>query len=156
MSKGFGSFRLGKLSGASEFSELLEDNAESNADGGGLACQVSEECSRVPQRLPGPFVWYFELRICVFWSAESEELVVIKKDQYHWSKIFVLLNQLMLVSWWWCIINVSHRGTVFRKLFFQGQYSTHKLRSEEAKTAFQIAGICWNRPWVENFCFRTW
>lgn len=51
MTKGFGSFLLGTLLGASEFSELLEDNAESNADGGGLACQVSEERSKSPSKV---------------------------------------------------------------------------------------------------------
>lgn len=72
MTKGFGSFLLGTLLGASEFSELLENNAESNADVEAWFVKSPRNVRRVPQRLLGPLV-------CVFWSAESEELVVIKE-----------------------------------------------------------------------------
>lgn len=51
------------------YSGNLEDTAESSADNGGRACEVSEG----RKILPGLFI-YFVLRVCGVLSAEAEEL----------------------------------------------------------------------------------
>jgi hypothetical protein len=77
------------------FCRSLEDNVENSAEGGGLACEISEGRLKILIRA----IAVFTVKILWFWLAGAKESAVINKIPELLKQNLCITGMIDVVSW---------------------------------------------------------